>query len=57
VQKAVITKLHKTGRQHMLQESAHKFHDIHSHGSPAVGFRFTVFEKDLSVFDLYDAAV
>lgn len=41
----------------MLQESTHKFDDIHRHGSPAVGFGFTVFEKDFSIFDLYDAAV
>ena len=57
MQKAVITNLHKAGRQHMLQESTHKFHDIQGHGSPAVGFMFTVFEKDFSIFELYNTAI
>ena len=57
MQKAVITNFHKAGRQHMLQESTHKLHDIKVFGSLAVGFRFTVFEKDFSIFELYNPAV
>jgi hypothetical protein len=41
----------------VLKEPAHKFHDIQGHGSPTVGFMFTVFEKDSSIFELYNAAV
>ena len=48
---------HQQPAQHVLQEAAHKFEDLQVDGSPAPGFGFTVFEKDLSVFDLYDAAV
>jgi len=57
MQKAVITNLHKSGGQHVLEEPAHKLHDIQSHGSPAAGFMFTVFEKDSSIFELYNTAV
>jgi len=57
VQKAVITNFHKPGGQHVLEETAHKFHDVKSHGSPAIGFMFTVFEKDSSIFELYNTAV
>ncbi len=41
----------------MLQEAAHKLHDLQVDGAPAVGFIFAVFEKDFSVFDFDDATV
>ena len=57
MQKAVVSNLHKSGRQHVLEETAHKFHDTHRHGSPAVGLGFTVFEKDGSILYFYNPAV
>ena len=50
-QEAVIPDLHESGRQDMLEETPHELHDVQVHGSPAVGFRLLVFEKDSVILD------
>jgi len=54
---AVITHFHKSGGQHMLEKTAHKFHYLKGFGAPPVAARFLVFEKNLPVFDFNNAVV
>jgi len=53
----LLNRVNEPVGQHVLKKTADKFNDIQGHGAPPVAFIFTVFEKDPSIFDFYDAAV
>lgn len=57
MEESEVAYLHEARRQHMLEETAHEFHDIQCRGADPLAVRFFVVEEDLAFVDLDDAAV
>jgi hypothetical protein len=57
IHESIVTNLHESRGQHVLQEASDKLHGIESQGSQAVTVRFAVADKNHPILDLEDTRI